>query len=189
MLGCEAILLLVVCLEEIADDVRSICLAAGMLWIVGCGGSSDQPTVSTTNSAKLNSADTGESNTSTEQTGSTEPPGTMQLPADAVFPSPQAPAAVSTDPRAGGFELPPIDAATADKPQADASQTVTAQRPILDEPQTPSVALQAGSIDEAMQYAHASGKVCVVDFWSLSCGPCLKEFQGWSHCKRNMATA
>lgn len=156
--------------------VRSICLFAGMLCLVGCG-TAEQHAASTATSVQPNAEQKKSEQANIEQTSPAKPPGTMQLPADAVIPNPKA-SPTSADPLAGGFELPPLDAATAGATSGKPNETVKAQRPILDEPQASTVDLQAATLDEAMRYAHTVGKVCVVDFWSLGCGPCLKEFPG-----------
>ncbi len=159
-------------------SVRSICLVAGMFCLVGCGGSTDQHAGSTVNSTQTAGTQETVSKPSDQQTSPSQPPGTMQLPADAVFPAPTASSSESSDPKSSGFELPPLDAKTAGTAPTPSSQTVTAQRPVLEDSQTASVALQPGTVEQVLEFAHHAGTACVVDFWSLGCGPCLKEFPG-----------
>ncbi len=159
-----------------------------LLLHLGCNNPADQPGIAAnpdgqtdlSNSApRTNQISSTASGTSPadadQQAAPVVPPGTMQLPPDSALPNPQTTPAVPANPLAGGFELPPLES-------TDAAQTVTAQRPVLDEAQSagesPEVSLQAGTVEQVLEQAQSSGKVCVVDFWSLGCAPCLKEFPG-----------
>ncbi len=73
-------------------------------------------------------------------------------------------------------------------PDADLNQTIPAspprrgfEMPSDDDPRTNFAApaetsIQYASWDAIKQQATSSGKITVVDLWSLSCEPCLKEF-------------
>ncbi len=170
-------------------SVRSICLVTGLFSLVGCGTATEPHSGSVANSTQPTVKQENADNPSGQQTSPSQPPGTMQLPADAVIPAPKPSIAESADPKSGGFELPPLDATSAQTEPSKPNQTVTAQRPVIDGPQSASVTLQTGTVEQALQFAHDAGKVCVVDFWSLSCGPCLKEFPAWWLCTKSLATS
>lgn len=97
------------------------------------------------------------------------PPGKIELPQGfdpSVPPSPPS----STGKKSAGIEMPPIDVAPA---------PVIAQRPILDDPAPAAhVTLTAQTLEAILERAANTGQVTVVDVWSLSCEPCLKEFPG-----------
>jgi len=93
------------------------------------------------------------------------PPGKIELPADLDVTSD----AIETAETASKIKLPPIDNPA----------TVVVQRPALDDAVVGGETVLTGaSMDEILAKATAAGKICVVDFWSLACGPCLEEFPG-----------
>jgi len=103
------------------------------------------------------------------------PPGTMEMPQGiAVNESTPPP---PTDPleKKGGFEMPSLEPRNA---------PVMVKRPVLDDVVTPAqkaisdVTLTAATLEEIRTAVAKSGQVCVVDYWSLACEPCLKEFPG-----------
>lgn len=124
-------------------------------------------------------------------------PGKIEMPSNvdpSLLPSSTDPAAENgpsgKGSKAKGFEMPAIDAGA---PPVDAAAApVVAQRPVLDNApssqaasasqtasQTASPArLEAATLDQIINTVTAAEKVTVVDFWSLSCEPCLKEFPG-----------
>ena len=85
--------------------------------------------------------------------------GGLQLPAGEI----PAPDSESTDDHSGGIEMP--DEANAN-PGASTDSLGTP------------VQILYADFDEIETSAKSSGKVTVVDLWSLSCAPCLKEFPG-----------
>ncbi|MGV3485619.1 MAG: TlpA disulfide reductase family protein [Planctomycetaceae bacterium] len=101
---------------------------------------------------------------------SSSPPGKIELPKD--FDASAVPADTPADGgKAGGIEMPAVD--------SDTPAPVIAQRPVLDDGQaTAPVKLTAQPLQATLERATKAGKVCVVDVWSLSCEPCLKEFPG-----------
>jgi thiol-disulfide isomerase/thioredoxin len=109
------------------------------------------------------------------------PPGSIEMP-EGVAIDPASPTATTPAPGArGGFEMPPLDPDNA---------PVIVQRPVLDTPvvddkevgesdkEPANVTLTAATLDEIRGAIAKKGQVCVVDFWSLACEPCLKEFPG-----------
>lgn len=130
---------------------------------------------------------------STAPVSAQDAPGTIEMPADidpSSLPNSTNPAAENgpsgEDAKAKGFEMPSLDAGAPPLDTADAP--VIAQRPVLDDaPESQSTAtsqstarapLTAATQEQIMDIVTAAGKVTVVDFWSLSCEPCLKEFPG-----------
>ncbi|MCO8120511.1 thioredoxin-like domain-containing protein [Stieleria sp. TO1_6] len=71
----------------------------------------------------------------------------------------------------GGFELPDMKPADAD--QSSAEQTAARE-------------IQLASWEDIQQQAQATGKITVVDVWSTSCAPCLKEFPGLVRLSKSM---
>ncbi len=86
-----------------------------------------------------------------------EPPGKMEMPANLVPDE----SSVAEPKTSNGFELPK------DVPLPDSSSVT---------PANPS--LQFASWEEIERTAKSTNRVTVVDVWSLSCAPCLKEFPG-----------
>lgn len=106
------------------------------------------------------------------------PPGTIELPAG-FDPSAVTSQPPSTETKSGGFEMPPIDSAAA---------PVVARRPLLDEPAAASeIKLTAEPLAKTLERAAKAGQVTVVDIWSLSCEPCLKEFPGLVQLNQELA--
>ncbi|MGI9472005.1 MAG: TlpA disulfide reductase family protein [Rubripirellula sp.] len=139
----------------------TICgLAFFVAVIVGCGRSeTDQPPVV---------PPPGLSDSTSTRTESQDPPGTIELP-DGVDPNrAETQEATSKD---GGLEMPsnvqlPQDGQSAiEKASDDAS---VASAPVV----------KYGTWDEIQGVVKSSGRITVVDLWSLSCEPCLKEFPG-----------
>lgn len=109
------------------------------------------------------------------------PPGEMKLPEEVLkgLPTPTVDSAGPTKPGAGGFEMP-----AADGSQANA----------VDEPVDDSNVSKTARMSGRLNYAHWSaietelksdGKITVVDFWSTSCEPCLRELPGLVRLQRN----
>ncbi len=90
-----------------------------------------------------------------------EPPGTMEMPTDLTpAPSPSTPKAT------GGFEMPeqvsPNDAVSS------SSQSTSNIGNDTD--------VKYATWDQILKTAKSGNRITVVDLWSLSCEPCLKEF-------------
>ena len=126
-------------------------LTAGLLAvasILGCGKTTVPEQASKPNAATQDLA---------PAESPSEPPGKMEMPAN-VVPD------VSSEPKpktSNGFELPK------DVPLPEASSS------------TPTIpALQFASWEEIERKAKGTKRVTIVDVWSLSCAPCLKEFPG-----------
>ncbi len=156
-------------------SIRSI---GGIFWlgcaavvVFGAGCGNDAPTVSEIRSSvipplqveKADDAPTGLA---------TEAPGLIEMPKNfdpASLPQESKPATV---PGESGFEM----------PNEDGSRTVVAQRPVIDDVADANskhhVKLTFATLSEVEQSVAKAGKICVVDFWSLACEPCLKEFPG-----------
>lgn len=90
----------------------------------------------------------------TEEPESTTPPGSLELPPGDI---PNATGDSESSAKEGGLEMPAVPA-----PQSGAN---------LDP-------VRYGTWEEIEQAVTSSGRVTVVDLWSLSCEPCLKEFPG-----------
>ncbi len=101
-------------------------------------------------------------------------PSQFELPG-VIDPSTMTDKPAATSPAGSGLEMPPLE--STDSP-------VIVQRPVLDESvgreviSSPAISLSAATWPEIQQRIASTGKVCVVDLWSLSCEPCLKEFPG-----------
>lgn len=148
-----------------------ICLAGGLaILLTGCGRSAD-PDATAPDAAVAPSADEGgdlsPAPATSENRSSTEPPGGLELPADF---SPEREVPLTPSGEAGGFEMPTLP----DGVQAPAAETSAADAPAA----AGEVSLQAAPWDEIVQTVTKTGKVTVVDVWSLACEPCLKEFPG-----------
>lgn len=128
---------------------RGCCVSLLCVSLVGCGGSDDpDPSVVTPPDP------VGESSAASES----EAPGTIELPSVEIPQPGEEPASVP----AGGIELPP----DVEIPETDAAAPAA-------EPQ-----VLYASWDAIQSEVTSTGKVTVVDLWSLACEPCLKEFPG-----------
>ncbi len=154
-----------------------ICLA-GLLAIslTGCSRS-PEPDSATPDTAAAPPTDDDLSSaaapvTPPENRSPTDPPGGLELPADF---SPERETQLTPSGDAGGFEMPSLP----DGVQAPAADTPAAAAPAADAPAAAGeVSLQAAPWDEIAQAVSRTGKVTVVDVWSLACDPCIKEFPG-----------
>jgi thiol-disulfide isomerase/thioredoxin len=86
-----------------------------------------------------------------------EPPGSMELPKDVEIPAPTL--APETAP-SGGIEMP----SDVEVPAKQAANTPSQ--------------VQYANWEQIQTFAKSTGKITVVDLWSLACEPCLKEFPG-----------
>lgn len=181
--------------------VLSLCLV-----IAGCGGSevkdvatSDNNLLPTANAPAVSEGASGASTSDTPQAtapvSAQDAPGTIEMPANVdpnALPNNTDPAAENgpsgEGAKAKGFEMPSVGAGAPPVEAADAP--VIAQRPVLDDApasQTASPApLKAATQEQIMEIVTSAGKVTVVDFWSLSCEPCLKEFPGLVSLQREL---
>ncbi len=144
--------------------------------ILGCGGTTEKvkdPGLSSVNGSAT------ESNAPAEST--TIPPGKIEMPVG-VDPAslPITPPADENPGKSGGIEMPKLEST---------STTVISQRPVLDEAESEDKSQDGIAVDNGIKLTAApwstiekviaeSGTICVVDLWSLSCDPCLKEFPG-----------
>jgi len=153
------------------------CVSLIVGFTVGCGGATDKATAPTPTSGSGLASPTP---APTVDASPATPPGTLEMPigVDPTSP-PTAPSQGNPD-KAGGFEMPKFESSPT---------TVIAQRPVLDDaiPADAStnakdaaavIKLTAGTWSKLETVIADSGKICVVDIWSLSCEPCLKEFPG-----------
>ncbi|MFG0261646.1 MAG: hypothetical protein ACF788_04575 [Novipirellula sp. JB048] len=125
------------------------------------------------NAAVGERGESGEANhVSADSTGSgstgSEAPGGMELPSGGLeLPPGDLPAAESNPPppeASGGMEMP--DLQTSRKPS------------VADSVAPAAAAVIYGSLPEIRSRIAETGKVTVVDYWSLACQPCLEEFPG-----------
>ena len=125
---------------------------------LGCGSKQPEPTGEETASPAVVEEAAGTEAVGTEAATS-ESPGDLVLPPGEI-PDPseqQAPAATE-----GGFEL-PDDVTIPDDSGAAAAGKIN---------------VEYASWEAIQSAAQATGRVTVVDLWSLACEPCLKEFPG-----------
>lgn len=136
----------------------------GFALVTGCGGLLE-PTVDPSATAAPgsgSSADAADTKTNAAAVPSMEAPGGMQLPDDAAIGTPSGDV---EKPKSGGFTLPSdADTQTSRKPPVEASDQ--------------KIEVQFADWDTIAAKAKSTGKVTVIDLWSLSCEPCLKEFPG-----------
>ncbi len=105
----------------------------------------------------------GPSGTSTDEAQSPQHPGSLTLPDDADLGQPQE-ATPDMAPASGGLEL-PTDAELDSTGATDPGTTSASD-------------IRFATWPQIQQEATSTGKVTVVDLWSLVCEPCLKEFPG-----------
>lgn len=128
--------------------------ALSITTIMGCGGSSSTENSVVDPPVPSGTADSGPA--------SQEPPGTIELP-EGVDPTQNE--ASSIEQPSGGLEMPAdidVPASESDTSSQGASSTK----------------VQYGSWEEIQGLVKSAGRVTVLDLWSLSCEPCLKEFPG-----------
>ena len=95
-----------------------------------------------------------------------EPPGGIELPQGSI-PTP----AVDDAPKSQGLEMPKgVDA------PSDAGASVQPK-------------VKYGTWDEIQAVAKTSGRITVVDLWSLACEPCLREFPGLVHLHKTLGSS
>ena len=95
-----------------------------------------------------------------------EPPGGIELPPGSI-PTP----AVDDAPKSQGLEMPKgVDA------PSDAGASVQPK-------------VKYGTWDEIQAVAKTSGRITVVDLWSLACEPCLREFPGLVHLHKTLGSS
>jgi thiol-disulfide isomerase/thioredoxin len=143
-----------------------------MALLAGCGGqeagapedkvpgstvSEDGPATQRTQTEDGN-ATVGEARATDQEPES--PPGTLELPSDYES-SPAATESNANETKSGGIELPPDVGSPADSSSADASTDV-----------------KFATWQEIDQFAKSTGRITVIDLWSLACEPCLEEFPG-----------
>jgi len=125
------------------------CWAGVLVMLVGCGGS-DAPSSDVVSPPDHSAPISQESES--------EAPGTLELPSMDIPPPDDEPAEVE----AGGLELPP----DVEIPETNSAAPVGGPQVLY------------ATWDSIQAEVTASGKVTVVDLWSLACEPCLKEFPG-----------
>lgn len=163
---------------------------------VGCGGGSPEtptntppPVSPTESSVPTGPGDTG-TTPSPENAGT--PPGKITLPEDFDPNNVPPPETNTSDPGAkeGGFKLPPLGDQSALMPPELAptglGRPASAYQFTSLLVQAEEVTLTAATWEEIKAKATKTGKVTVVDVWSLACEPCLKEFPGLVAIDREM---
>ncbi len=149
------------------NRLNLLALAMGFA-IVGCGEKgtetpADAPTQTSavapsepqTVTEGAAATDSGKSQQASEAPGSLElPPGDLPA-AEPNSPSPKG---------SGGMEMPDVQVSR--KPPLQSSAESAASEVVY------------GSLQEVQDRVAKTGKVTIVDFWSLSCQPCLEEFPG-----------
>lgn len=135
--------------------------------LAGCGGSSE-PAAAPSGTVTPGSGSSADANMNSADVPSMEAPGGMQLPDDATI---VVPSGDAEKPKSGGFTLPTdADTQTSRKPPLENSETSEAS--------TREIEAQVADWDAIAAKAKSAGKITIIDLWSLSCEPCLKEFPG-----------
>ncbi|HBJ37126.1 MAG TPA: TlpA family protein disulfide reductase [Planctomycetaceae bacterium] len=123
---------------------------------------------------------------STENPGT--PPGKITLPEN--FDPTTVPPPETNGPdngaKEGGLKLPPLGDQSAAPVPADSARPASSYRFTSLLVQADEVSLKAADWEEIKSQATKTGKVTVVDVWSLACEPCLKEFPGLVAIDRDM---
>jgi thiol-disulfide isomerase/thioredoxin len=154
---------------------RSISLLLLYLALLGCGKSEDKTDNAVVDVGKPSANTANDSATAGDKVA---PPGLIEMP-PGVDPQSLPTSPPPSDGKGEGIVMPPINPNTA---------PVIAQRPILDEPtNAKEIKLTAATLESVLQRVAESKKVCVVDIWSLSCEPCLKEFPGLVRLNQELA--
>ncbi len=153
--------------------------AAGLgclMIVVGCGGSNSPDPTRVTPPEPTSQTGGGDSGSGDSGSGSTERGGSSTTTAASdggkglEMPAVEIPE-VSNDeqpaPKSGGIEMP----ADADVPKTESSAS-------LENPASTANPIQYGTWEQIEQFVTSTGQITVVDLWSLSCDPCLKELPG-----------
>jgi thiol-disulfide isomerase/thioredoxin len=173
-------------------------LAAAVLLtalMLGCGRSSTPDQVVAPD-APATSGDAAVTATPSPAAGSTarspgEPPGTLEMPADF---NPQDPGRLTPPPAAGspagGFSM-PTQPEGVQAPEVDPTPSPGPGAAVLAPAGSGDIAsghisLRAAPWDQITQAITSTGRITVVDVWSLACEPCLKEFPGLVAIHRDM---
>lgn len=172
---------------------RHVLLVLAAALLVGCGGETGENKAAADPAAETGTAEDNPSSAPDAATGTAvEDPQTqsgpesgtgMQLP-DAAVPvdaaaDPEAAAPESggpAQPGSGGIEMPEVTPAEPADPSASTGPTDSA-----------ATNLQFASWSEIESQAKSTGRITVVDLWSTSCEPCLKEFPGLVKLSKSMA--
>ncbi|MFK8112129.1 MAG: TlpA family protein disulfide reductase [Rubripirellula sp.] len=125
----------------------------------GCGGSDSSSTSVVPPPAPVATA--------ADEPADAEPPGGLELPSDAEIPASSG----EIEKPSGGIELPSDLQVPPDNQGASVQPRV-----------------QYATWDEIQTVARSTGKITVVDLWSLACEPCLKEFPGLVKLQADYAT-
>ncbi len=139
-----------------------------MVAIFGCGRS--EPTGSTVVDPPTPSAIETEARSDASRKPRTELSGGIELPEGDI----PAPSSNSTTDGGGGIEMPDIPVQN----QSGTNDGAAATNPVI----------QYADWNAIQTEAQATGKVTVVDLWSLSCEPCLKEFPGLVRLHQDMGS-
>jgi thiol-disulfide isomerase/thioredoxin len=164
--------------------------------IVGCGGgTSPSPTAQSSNETPPSDSPTemvvppisGDS-AAKSPAASGAAPGTIKLPEDFDPSNVPPPEPNGADPatKNGGLKLPPLDDQSL-APRSGDSFGKTPQYHFTSLLQAKEISLQAATWEQIKQKATKTGKITVVDVWSLACEPCLKEFPGLVAIDREMS--
>jgi thiol-disulfide isomerase/thioredoxin len=140
-------------------------LGIGLVTLLGCGrsespGSAVVPPPAPAGSERGSLSDTHLPNS--------EPPGGLELPEGSI-PTPTEQDA----PKSKGFEMP----ADADVPATPPSDLGAQSK------------VKYGTWEEIQAVAKTSGRITVIDLWSLACEPCLKEFPGLVHLNKTLGSS
>jgi thiol-disulfide isomerase/thioredoxin len=185
--------------QSFTADTVFLCALSSILFAFasGCGGGDGQTSVNATPAdsptpmemppASDGPVDPAASSSETLSTPSTAP-GTITLP-DNFDPNnvPPADANGSTNgSKEGGLKMPPLGDQSFAPQREDSLKPASEYQFTSALLEADEVSLKAASWEEIKAQATKTGKVTVVDVWSLACEPCLKEFPGLVAIDRDM---
>ncbi|MCC9658930.1 TlpA family protein disulfide reductase [Rhodopirellula halodulae] len=155
--------------------IGRLLLLPAVLTLGGCGSSGSEPGTQTPSDSPAGQAESETINSlppetsETPDTQATSPKrdvGGFSLPEGDL---PDAPKKRSS-PTEGGLSLPDDLSSRTDSADDTATQLITADA------EEDTTNIDYATWKEVRKTAESTGKVTVVDVWSLACGPCLKEF-------------
>lgn len=171
------------------------CALGSILFAAGCGGGDSQapsevsPPGESPNQMTLPPVPPGGSTNPAESSpeAAGTAPGTITLPEN-FDPNNVPPLETNgtAGSKEGGLKLPPLGDQSAAPLPADSVRPASAYQFTSVLLQADEVSLKAATWEEIKSQATKTGKVTVVDVWSLACEPCLKEFPGLVAIDRDM---
>lgn len=144
-------------------------LGIGLVTLLGCGRS-ESPGSAVVPPPVPDAGESGDPNNT--DLSDSDPPGGIELPEGSI-PTP----AEQDAPKSKGIEM-PAGAETPTNTLTDPPNNAGAQPKV-----------KYGTWEEIQKVATTSGRITVVDLWSLACEPCLKEFPGLVQLHRTLGSS